>query len=230
MLRPIRNILIVLFVLAITTTTVSSQTNDITVTWDPNDPSEQVSEYRLYYKTDTSGPPYNGTGLYQGDSPIIILVNNLADEDNPLYSLTGLNSGVTYRFAITAYNGAESDYSNEVSFSFHEPTDLVDELAVDFGSFGIWKFGSASWSHVFSGNPINIVGWAGGLAVDFGPSGLWNVTSSGTWSMIHSLDVEGMQGWSNGLVLDFGPSGLWNVTSSGTWSMIHSLDVEGMQG
>ena len=124
MLYPIRYILIVFFVFITTAATVSAQTNSITLAWDPNDPAEQVTEYTLYYKTGTSGPPYNGVDLDQGDSPITIRVNDLADENNPEFGLTGLNPGVTYRFVIAAFNGTESDYSDEVSYAPQTPADL----------------------------------------------------------------------------------------------------------
>jgi len=90
-LYPIRYIFIVVFVFITTAATISAQKNSITLTWDPNDPAELVTEYRLYYKTGTSGPPYNGTGLDQGDSPITIRVDDLVDENNPEFYLTGLN-------------------------------------------------------------------------------------------------------------------------------------------
>jgi len=124
MLYPIRYIFIVVFVFITTAATISAQTNSITLTWDPNDPAEQVTEYRLYYKTGTSGPPYNGVGLDQGDSPITIRVDDLVDENNPEFNLTGLNTGVTYRLALTAFNGSESGHSDEVSYASQASADL----------------------------------------------------------------------------------------------------------
>ncbi len=111
----IRNISIMLFIFTISAANVSAQTNGITVAWDANDPAEQVTEYRLYYKTGPFGPPYDGTGLDQGDSPIVIQTANLPDANNPYINLTGLSAGVTYRFALTAFNGNESRYSAEVT-------------------------------------------------------------------------------------------------------------------
>ena len=116
MLYPVRYIFIVVFVF-ITTVSVSAQTNSITLAWSPNDPAEQVTEYRLYYKTSYSGPPYTGTGIDQGDSPIIIRVNNLVNENNPRFVLTGLSPFATYRFTLTAFNGNESGYSGEASLA-----------------------------------------------------------------------------------------------------------------
>lgn len=115
MLYPVRYIFIVIFVFITTTATVSAQARSITLAWDPNNPAEHVTEYRLYYKIGYSGPPYTGTGIDQGDSPIIIRVNNLVNENNPRVRLTGLSPFATYRFALTAFNGNESGYSGEAT-------------------------------------------------------------------------------------------------------------------
>ena len=117
MFAPVRYIIIVVFVFISTTVTVPAQANSITLAWNPNDPAEQVRQYRLYYKIGYSGPPFNGTGLDQGDSPIIIRVNDLADENNPTVVLSGLSPFATYRFVMTAFNGRESGYSNEASLA-----------------------------------------------------------------------------------------------------------------
>ena len=55
------------------------------------------------------GPPYNGTGATEGDSPID--VGNVTE-----FSLHGLPDDASVRFVATAYNdqGLESGYSNEV--------------------------------------------------------------------------------------------------------------------
>lgn len=132
MYNPIRSTLIAIFLTVITAATVSAQADDIIVAWDPNDPAEQVTEYKLYYKTGNSGtpsgPPYNGTGLVEGNSPITIPVGQqIFNENNPEYTLTGLTAGVTYQFAVTACNDNtspdpnESRYSNEVTYFSPEP-------------------------------------------------------------------------------------------------------------
>jgi hypothetical protein len=61
------------------------------------------------YDTDASGPPYNGIGAAQGNSPVD--VGNATQ-----FTLSGLGSGV--HMAVTAYDtqGRESWYSNEVSW------------------------------------------------------------------------------------------------------------------
>jgi hypothetical protein len=64
----------------------------------------------VYYDSDRAGPPYDGTGLDQGDSPID--VSGVAE-----YSLTGLAELTPYFVAVTANEapGREGWYSNEVN-------------------------------------------------------------------------------------------------------------------
>ena len=84
---------------------------DVTLEWDANTEPD-LAGYSVYYKTGSSGPPYNGTGATEGNSPID--VGNVTQ-----FTLTGLPDGVTYLFVVTAYNtgDVESAYSNEVSTS-----------------------------------------------------------------------------------------------------------------
>ena len=127
-----RSILTIIFLLVIAAATGSAQTDSITLTWNPNTESN-LAGYNLYYKKDTSGPPYDGTGLDQDNSPITIYLsdrtnenNRLSDNNNPEFDLTGMVDGVTYYMALTAFNneGLESGYSNEVSYTHQAPVDL----------------------------------------------------------------------------------------------------------
>jgi len=72
----------------------------LTLTWDPS-PSPEVVAYHLYY------------GAASGNYTNEIIMGNVATA-----TVSGLSSGVTYYFAITAVgvDGQESDYSNEVSY------------------------------------------------------------------------------------------------------------------
>ena len=89
----------------------------ITLAWDPStDP--QVIGYRLYYKESFADdpsyntPPFDSTGLFEGDSPIDIGKNETITLNLP-YDTT------VFCFAVTTYNsdGLESDYSNIVCTS-----------------------------------------------------------------------------------------------------------------
>jgi hypothetical protein len=95
----------------------SSFSAEVTLAWDPNtDPD--LSGYNIYYKSGSSGTPYDGIGADQGDSGINVPIESLVTQDSPSYLLTGLPDGETYYFVITAVNisGIESGYSNEVMY------------------------------------------------------------------------------------------------------------------
>ena len=79
---------------------------DVTLAWNH---SEGAGGYLLYYSSGSSGPPYDGKGAAEGDSPID--VGYMSD-----FTLRALSDDEVYYFAVTAYNDiAESGYSNEVS-------------------------------------------------------------------------------------------------------------------
>ncbi|MFH1933246.1 MAG: hypothetical protein ABIN18_16855 [Pseudomonadota bacterium] len=82
---------------------------DITLAWDANT-EPNLAGYKVYYDTDGSGAPYNGTGAAEGDSPID--VGNVTE-----FTLSDLSDGKVHYFTVTAYNDErlESGYSNEVS-------------------------------------------------------------------------------------------------------------------
>lgn len=79
-----------------------------TMTWDAIPSTTTGYGYKVYYDTDASGPPYNGTGAAQGNSPVD--VSNATH-----FTLSGL--GGHSHVAVTAYDtqGRESWYSNEGS-------------------------------------------------------------------------------------------------------------------
>jgi fibronectin type 3 domain-containing protein len=83
----------------------------VTLEWDANTEPD-LAGYKVYYKTGSSGAPYDGTGATEGDSPIDV-------SDVTTYTLHGQAEGVAYFFVVTAYDteGLESDYSNEVTIN-----------------------------------------------------------------------------------------------------------------
>ncbi len=80
---------------------------DITFTWTAN--PEPVTGYRLYYKIgEDSSPPYNGTGLNEGPSPI-------PTGKVTTYTVTGRDTNEKYHFVLQAYNSTEeSGYTDPV--------------------------------------------------------------------------------------------------------------------
>ena len=77
---------------------------DFTLSWDGNSEPD-IAGYKVYYKANSSGQP-------AGDYDNIIDVGNVTTR-----TLEGLEEGVVYYFAVTAYDtsGLESDFSNEIS-------------------------------------------------------------------------------------------------------------------
>jgi PKD repeat protein len=140
----------------------------VTLSWDAN--SElNLAGYKIYYKTDFSGPPYDGIGADEGDSPIAISLNDLNDSDYPQYTIHGLKETETYFFVVTAYvaEGEESSYSNEVyNLCSHVFPSLVDAgfsasprsgykpLSVNFSDQSAG--GIESWSWDFGDGAISI--------------------------------------------------------------------------
>lgn len=88
-----------------------------TLAWDPNQEPD-LAGYKLYYGT--------SSGSYQQS----LNVGNLTQ-----YSLGGLQDGVTYFFAVTAYDteGNESGYSNEVSARVNLPPQASASSSVNSG-------------------------------------------------------------------------------------------------
>ena len=91
--------------------------NTAQLSWDPIPSTTMGYGYKVYYDSDGPGPPYEGTGLPEGDAPID--VGNLAE-----FTLTGLR-GRRIWVTVTAYDtlGRESWYASEVvrDFRFYLP-------------------------------------------------------------------------------------------------------------
>jgi hypothetical protein len=93
--------------------------------WDANTEPD-VDGYKIYYKTDTSELPFNGTGAEEGSSPVD--VHNVTN-----FTIHGLNPNKKYYVAITAYNtgGAESSYSNIVEIPVYIPSVISIPTLID---------------------------------------------------------------------------------------------------
>ena len=90
---------IILLALILLAAPLASFARDVTFQWTAN--PEPLSGYKLYYKTgDNSSPPFDGRGLYEGNSPIFI-------DKVTTFTVTGLSPDLTYHFALTAYNEIE---------------------------------------------------------------------------------------------------------------------------
>ncbi len=94
--------------------------NQVTLTWDPNTEPD-LAGYEIYYGT--------SPGNYQRNIDIGNVTN---------YTLYGLNVGVTYYIAATAYNtqGLQSGYSNEVVYTIPSCTYTISPSSATFSSLG----------------------------------------------------------------------------------------------
>ena len=99
----------------------AAHTTDVTLAWGSNSEPD-LGGYYIYYKTGSSGAPYNGTGAVEGNSPIQVPIADLDNPAYPEYTIHGLSDTETTYFVLTAYDtdGNESGYSNEVSY--HPPS------------------------------------------------------------------------------------------------------------
>lgn len=96
------------FVLITFLTPIASYAKDVTFQWTAN--PAPLNGYKLYYKTGERGtPPFDGTGLNQGTSPILL-------GKVTTYTVTGLSADETYHFTLTAYNDlGESGFTEVVT-------------------------------------------------------------------------------------------------------------------
>jgi len=87
--------------------TAEFQDSSAIMSWDAHPSFTTGYGYKVYYDSDSSLPPYGGTGLNEGDSPIDV-------GNQTSYTLTGLDPSKDYYLTITAYDneGRESWYSN----------------------------------------------------------------------------------------------------------------------
>lgn len=107
---------------------VRRSTIDITLAWDAST-STNLAGYKIYYKVDSLGTSYDGKGLKEGDSPIVIPLAKLNDIRNPRFTIHGLRKNTTYLFAVTAYSttGEESPLSNEIKYSTQHENGNIEQ-------------------------------------------------------------------------------------------------------
>ena len=100
-----------------TKTVVQGNSPSVTLGWSANT-EPGIAGYKIYYKTESKTPPYNGKGLTEGDSPIDVPVAELKNPTNPNFTLHGLKKATTYFFTVTTYDksGKESGFSETIAF------------------------------------------------------------------------------------------------------------------
>ena len=110
------------------THTVFSNAADVTVTWDANTETD-LGGYYIYYKKGSSGAPYNGTGIREGNSPIKVKLEDLNDPENPKYTLHDVSDTESTYMVGTAYDNDnnESGYSNEI---FYKASSVITNICL----------------------------------------------------------------------------------------------------
>lgn len=87
--------------------------------WDANTEPD-LAGYKVYYKLGplNSGPPFDGTTLLEGPSPITYTLSDLDDPANPLVTISMTVDG-EYDFALTAFDldGGESEFSDHAGWT-----------------------------------------------------------------------------------------------------------------
>lgn len=84
------------------------------LSWDKSEDPDLI-KYLVLYKMDPNSGSYNGTGLsYTGDpgntnSPITVLVGQLANPNEPSIQLDGVVMDIPYWFAVIAVNSNENE-------------------------------------------------------------------------------------------------------------------------
>ena len=116
--------IVVIFVFLLSS--CQSSRTEVTFKWKPLI-SLDLAGYKIYYKTSSPGPPYDGKGLAEGNSPIVVPLSRLKDANDPKFTVHGLRKDETYFFAITAYGfeGKECRYSDEIQYPPLVPLLLV---------------------------------------------------------------------------------------------------------
>ena len=100
-----------------TKTNVQGNSHSVTLGWSASS-EPGLAGYKIYYKTESKTPPYDGKGLTEGNSPINVPLASLKNPTSPEFTLYGLNKDKTYFFTVTAYDksGRESGFSEVIIF------------------------------------------------------------------------------------------------------------------
>ncbi len=159
----------------------------ISLSWTASAASD-INHYKIYYDTDSSNPPYNGTGATGGASPI-----NVGNVTN--YVLSGLINYVTYYITITAVDNTnlQSNYSTVVSTTPYPRPNTPPNIPSTPSGPSVGAVGSTYWFSTSAIDPDNDQirygwDWNGDGTVDEW-SGYFN--SGQTCSMSHSWTSAG---------------------------------------
>jgi hypothetical protein len=119
----------------------------VTLGWDPNNDPD-VAGYKIYYGT--ASQTYTN----------VVVVGNTNNG-----TITGLVAGTTYYFAATEYNltGAESAFSDEVSYTLPEPAAQLSAAVCTGGQFSFTVLGTTGQMYVVQAS-TNLLDWVSVLS------------------------------------------------------------------
>jgi hypothetical protein len=165
-------------------------------------------------------------------------------ESNGNAYVTGY-SDATWGSPVRAYTNFEDAFVTKVTeIPIWKPRHAVgdfdgdgaDELAVDFGSLGIYLYNNGAWSQISSANPESLLAAdvdgdnADEILADLGAAGLW-LWNAGAWNQLSGVNVEGMAAGdvdadgSDEVVGDFGAIGMW-LYNGGSWTQLSGVNAE----
>ncbi|MEA3286786.1 MAG: FG-GAP-like repeat-containing protein, partial [Candidatus Marinimicrobia bacterium] len=176
----------------------------VTLSWDESW-APDFAKYRIY----------RGTA-----SPATTLIDSLVgDASDTSYADTGLSSGATYYYRVTAVDdaGNESDYSNEISVFIYET--LID---IDGNVYQAITIGEQTWMR----ENLKVTHYRNGEAVS-------NVTDAGTWAGLSTgaycnyLNINANADTYGSLynwyaindARELAPEG-WHIPSDGEWKVL----------
>jgi len=109
-------------------------------------------------------------------------------------------------------------------FLLNPKNSVGDELAVDFGSSGLYHYDNGTWTLLTGSNSEDMVALGRDLYVDFGGSGLYKY--DGAWTLLTGSNSEDMVAVGTDLYVDFGGSGLYKY--DGAWTLLTGSNSEDM--
>ncbi|MBC8526841.1 MAG: hypothetical protein H8D22_08295, partial [Candidatus Cloacimonetes bacterium] len=138
-----------------------------------------IAGYKIWFDTDSTGVPYNGSANYPGVPSPVILGN--CDE----YYIEGLVNDTTYYVAITAFDisGSSSTYSNELTgIPSLQP---ISEISIEIIDEGV----KINWQSVHNANSYKVYR---GIEPDMDiiNMDLVNQTTSTSWIDTSALGVD----------------------------------------
>jgi uncharacterized protein YodC (DUF2158 family) len=169
--------------------------------------------------------------IYTTDSDTDFGTYSVASDGTVTVTFTGGDGGTAMlssdgnTFIFSEAEFEDSEYWGSVSFGVGiKQIKDYDELAVDFGSSGLYHYDNGTWAFLTGSNSEDMVAVGRDLYVDFGTSGLYKY--DGTWTFLTGSNSEDMVAMGTDLYVDFGTSGLYKY--DGTWTWLTGSNSEDM--